>query len=104
MTLLAGSDEPEPFVCPGFSLHQELGLLAESGLPPGAGQCATLNNARILNQEKELGSVEPGKLADLVLLHSNPLEDIRHTRHISKVIRGGRVLDPDEVLHCVPEK
>jgi imidazolonepropionase-like amidohydrolase len=105
VTLLAGSDAPEPFVCPGFSLHQELELLVESGLPPGAAlQCATLNNARILNQEKELGSVEPGKLADLVLLRKNPLDDVRHTRHISKVIRGGRVLDPDEVLHCVPEK
>jgi hypothetical protein len=103
--LLAGSDAPEPFVCPGFALHQELELLVESGLPPGAAlKCATLNNAHILKQEKQLGSVEPGKLADLVLLRSNPLEDIRNTRLITKVFRAGHVLDPAEVLHCVPEK
>jgi hypothetical protein len=105
VTLLAGSDAPEPFVCPGFSLHQELELLVESGLPPGAAlKCATVHNARILKRDKDLGSIEAGKLADLVLLRSDPLKDIRNTRMISKVIRGGRVLDPDEVLQAVPVK
>jgi hypothetical protein len=103
VTILAGTDAPEPFVCPGFSLHQELELLVESGIPPGAAiNCATINNARILKQDKLLGSVEAGKLADLVLLHDNPLQDIRNTRSIVKVIRGGRVLDPDEILQAVP--
>jgi hypothetical protein len=105
ITLLAGTDAPEPFVCPGFSLHQELELLVESGLPPAAAlKCATLNNARILKQDALLGSIEPGKLADLVLLRADPLKEIRNTRKISKVIRGGRVLDPDEILQAVPKK
>jgi imidazolonepropionase-like amidohydrolase len=103
VTLLAGTDAPEPFVCPGFSLHQELELLVESGLPPGAAlNCATINNARILKQDKNLGSIEPGKLADLVLLRLDPLKDIDNTRSIAKVIRAGRVLDPDEILRAVP--
>jgi imidazolonepropionase-like amidohydrolase len=105
ITLLAGTDAPEPFVCPGFSLHQELELLVESGLPPGAAlNCATINNARILKQDKNLGSIEAGKLADLVLLRLNPLKDIHNTRSISKVIHAGRVLDPDEILQAVPVK
>lgn len=103
VTLLAGTDAPEPLVCPGLSLHQELELLVESGLPPGAAlNCATINNARILKQDKNLGSIEAGKLADLVLLRSDPIKDIRNTRNISKVIRAGRVLDPDDVLKVVP--
>jgi imidazolonepropionase-like amidohydrolase len=105
VTLLAGTDAPEPFVCPGFSLHQELELLVESGLPPGAAiTCATKNNARLLKQDANLGSIEAGKLADLVLLRNDPLTNIRNTRSISKVIRGGRVLDPDEILQAVPAK
>jgi hypothetical protein len=105
VTLLAGTDAPEPFVCPGFSLHQELELLVESGLSPAAAlNCATINNARILKQEKKLGSIEPGKLADLVVLRLDPLKDIHNTRSIAKVIRGGRVLDPDEILQAVPAK
>src|SRR4051812_18629039 len=103
VTLLAGTDSPEPFVCPGFSLHQELELLVESGLPSGAAiNCATINNARILKQDKNLGSIEAGKLADLVLLRLDPLKDIHNTRSIAKVIRAGRVLDPDEILRAVP--
>jgi len=103
VTLLAGTDAPEPFVCPGFSLHQELELLVESGLPPAAAlNCATINNARILKQDKNLGSIEAGKLADLVLLRLDPLKDIHNTRSIAKVIRAGRVLDPQEILQAVP--
>jgi Amidohydrolase family len=105
VTLLAGTDAPEPFVCPGFSLHQELELLVESGLPPGAAlNCATINNARILKQDKNLGSIEAGKLADLVLLRLDPLKDIHNTRSIAKMIRAGRVLEPDEILQAVPVK
>jgi imidazolonepropionase-like amidohydrolase len=105
VTLLAGTDAPEPFVVPGFSMHQELELLVESGLPPGAAiNCATLHNARILKQEKNLGGIEAGKFADMVLLRDNPLKDIRNTRNVSKVIRAGRILNPDEILQAVPTK
>jgi hypothetical protein len=102
--LLAGSDTPEPFVPPGFSLLQELELLVESGLSPAeALRCATLHNARALGQAGRLGTVEPGKLADLVLLDANPLEAIANTRRIAKVFRGGLVLEPGELLKAVPK-
>ncbi|MFI5459647.1 MAG: amidohydrolase family protein [Isosphaerales bacterium] len=101
--LLAGTDAPEPFVAPGFSLHQELEQLVESGLPPAeALRCATLHNAAALGQADRLGSIEVGKLADLILLDADPLANINNTRSIRKVLRGGIVLDPKEVLKMVP--
>jgi hypothetical protein len=103
VTLLAGTDAPEPLVAPGLSMHQELELLVESGLTPAAAiTAATTNNARILKQDKNLGTIEAGKIADLVLLAGDPLADIRNTRRITKVVRSGRVIDPDEVLQTVP--
>jgi hypothetical protein len=105
VTLLAGTDAPEPLVCPGFSMHQELELLVESGIPPAAAiNCATIHNARILKQDKIQGSIEAGKMADLLLLRDDPLKDIRNTRSIEKVVRGGLVLDPEDVLQAVPAK
>jgi imidazolonepropionase-like amidohydrolase len=102
--LLAGTDAPEPFVPPGFSLHQELELLVESGLSPAeALRCATLQNARAIGQADRLGTIEPGKLADLVLLDANPVESIANTRAISKVFRGGLVLEPRNLLKDVPK-
>ena len=99
VTLLAGTDSPEPYCPPGFALHDELVLLVESGLPPAAAlKCATLNNARALNQAKNLGSIEVGKIADMVILNANPLSDIRNTRTINRVIHRGIVCDPKSVL------
>jgi imidazolonepropionase-like amidohydrolase len=103
--LLAGTDAPVNFCPPGFALHQELELLVASGLPPAAAlSAATCNNARALDAWSQLGSVEPGKLADLVVLDADPLADIRNTRRISRVIRGGIVCDPAALLQLVPEK
>jgi len=91
---LAGTDVENPYCFPGFSLHDELALLVQAGLSPMAAlQAATLNPARFLGQEKELGTVEKGKLADLVLLEANPLEDIRNTTKINSVVLNGRLLD-----------
>ena len=71
----------------------------ESGLPPFAAlQAATIQNARVLNKAAELGSIEEGKLADMVIIDADPLADIRNTRKIWRVIRGGRVLDPKSLL------
>lgn len=103
--LLVGTDSPEPNVTPGFSLHQELELLVASGLSPAAAlQAATLHNAQALKQDSQLGSIAAGKLADLVILTANPLDDIRNTRKIEVVIRSGKLCDPNKLLLQVPEK
>jgi imidazolonepropionase-like amidohydrolase len=92
--LLAGTDTPEAFVFPGFSLHEELELLVRSGLSPlEALRAATYNPAEYLGALDSLGTVGRGKVADLVLLDANPLLDIRNTRRISSVIANGRVFD-----------
>jgi imidazolonepropionase-like amidohydrolase len=101
--LLAGTDTPEPFVPPGYSLHQELEMLVASGLPPAAAlAAATINNAKALNQQDQVGTVSPGKLADLVILDADPTIDIRHTRRIHAVVHRGLLCDPATVLKAVP--
>lgn len=92
--ILAGTDTLNPYCFPGFSLHDELGLLVQSGLTPmQALQAATLSPARFMGREKDLGTIEPGKLADMVLLDANPLADISNTKRIDAVILGGKVFD-----------
>lgn len=89
---LAGTDVLNPFAFPGFSLHDELALLVEAGLTPmDALQAATINPAVYLGQSKSLGTIETGKVADLVLLEANPLDDIAHTKRITAVITAGRL-------------
>lgn len=90
--LMAGTDtEAGVYVIPGFSLHQELELFVKAGLTPmEALQTATLNPAKFLGRTQDLGTIEPGKLADLVLLDASPLDDIRNTQKISAVFLGGR--------------
>ena len=92
--MLAGSDSPNPYVYPGFSLHDELGLLVHAGLTPAeALRTATINPARFLGLTDSLGVVATGKVADLVLLDGNPLQDIANTKRIRAVIQGGHFLD-----------
>src|SRR6185369_12110006 len=92
--LLAGTDTGNPFCFPGFSLHDELALLVTAGLTPfQALQAATLNPAKFLGLDKTLGTIEAGKIADLVLLDANPLEDVRNTQRINAVISNGRLFD-----------
>jgi imidazolonepropionase-like amidohydrolase len=89
---LAGTDTPAGVgVMPGFSLHKELERFVAAGFTPiEALQTATLNPARFLGKSDELGTVEIGKVADLVLLDANPLEDIHNTRRIAAVVSNGR--------------
>ena len=100
--ILAGTDTLNPYCLPGFSLHDELGLLVQAGFTPmQALQAATLNPARFLGREKDLGTVATGKIADLVLLDANPLDDIGNTRKISAVVFGGQLFSRatlDEML------
>jgi imidazolonepropionase-like amidohydrolase len=95
---MAGTDTaPGVYIIPGFSLHDELANFVEAGFTPmEALQTATSNPAKFLGREG-LGSVEPGKIADLVLLNANPLEDIRNTQKISAVIVDGRLFDRAEL-------
>jgi imidazolonepropionase-like amidohydrolase len=92
---MAGTDTaPGVYIVPGFSLHDELANFVEAGFTPmEALQTATSNPARFLGREASLGSVEPGKVADLVVLSANPLEDIRNTRKISIVVANGQFFD-----------
>jgi imidazolonepropionase-like amidohydrolase len=78
-------------VLPGFGLHEELALLVESGLTPlDALQTATRNPARYFGALNQAGTIEPGKVADLVLLNADPLADIRNTQKIEAVVMRGR--------------
>jgi imidazolonepropionase-like amidohydrolase len=94
VSLLAGSDSLDRFVFPGFSLHQELALLNQAGLPPlEALRTATGDAAKFLGREGQFGVVANGAHADLVLLDENPLEKISNSAKISAVIREGIYLD-----------
>jgi imidazolonepropionase-like amidohydrolase len=96
--IIAGTDVLNPFVFPGFSLHDELALLVEAGLTPAqALRAATLAPAQYLGAEKVSGTIEPGKNADLVLLEGNPLDDIGNTKRIAAVVTRGRLLDRGEL-------
>jgi imidazolonepropionase-like amidohydrolase len=99
---MAGTDAPNPFVVPGRSLHDELELLVHAGFTPlEALQSATRNPAEYLGRLDTLGTVEEGKIADLVLLDANPLDDINNTRKIWAVISNGKILQRpqlDEML------
>jgi hypothetical protein len=89
---LAGSDFGVPNIIPGFSLHNELALFVEAGFTAmEALQTATINPAKFLGILDSLGTVEKGKLADLVLLEANPLEDIHNTQKINAVVVNGRL-------------
>jgi imidazolonepropionase-like amidohydrolase len=105
---MAGSDGPDPFVVPGFSLHDELELLVRSGFTPlQALQSATLNPALFEQNLDHHGSIEKGHVADLVLLDANPLTDIRNTRKISAVVLGGHYFsraDLVKMLHDAEDR
>lgn len=90
---MAGADAPNPYSVPGFGLHDELALLVEAGFTPlEALQTATRNPAEFLGQLDSHGTIERGKIADLVLLEADPLADINNTRKIAAVVLGGKLL------------
>lgn len=92
--IMAGTDCPIFFLTPGYSLHEELALLVKGGLTPlEAIEAATTKPAEYFKMEKELGLVQAGYLADLLLLDANPLENIRNTLKIHAVIRDGKLHD-----------
>jgi len=84
--IVAGTDQ----TVPGYSLHREIELYVKAGFTPmEAIQAATIVPARVMKLDKELGTVETGKRADLIILDGNPLEDIHNTRKVEYVITNG---------------
>ncbi len=92
--ILAGTDVGNPLLVPGYSLHTELALLVRAGLTTHeALRAATVTPAEFLGLADSLGTVAVGKVADLLLLDADPLDDIRNTRRIRAVALNGRLLD-----------
>ncbi len=90
--LLAGTDVFNPYCFPGFGLHDELALLVQAGLSPmEALRTATYNPAKFFGKLDSMGTIEQGKIADLVLLEANPLQDISNTQKIAAVVVGGKI-------------
>jgi imidazolonepropionase-like amidohydrolase len=90
-----GTDASTPFNFPGYNAHVEMALMSRAGLSNAdILRIATINGARFLGIEKRAGTIRSGNIASLIVLHENPLLDIRHTRTIDHVILKGRLIDP----------
>ena len=96
VSIVTGSDT-DPF--PPRGVTEEMRLLVEAGIPPlGVLQAATINAARALDMDRDIGTIEEGKLADLVLLDASPLTDITNVRRIAAVVANGRLVDRKSLL------
>ena len=92
VNMVLGTDTGNEFIFQGYSLHEEMQLLELGGLPPvSILQMATLNAAKMMKVEDSLGSLEVGKIADMVLLDENPEESISNTLKINSVFKNGKV-------------
>jgi len=93
VTILLGSDAPQVFNVPGFSIHHEMKVMAEAGMPvPAILASGTTAPAKFFSAESAYGSIQIGAAADLVLLNKNPLDNIEHTKTIEGVMVGGKWL------------
>ncbi len=102
--LLVGPDSPQLFLVPGFGTHREMEAMVEAGLTPFAVlQAATRNAAEYLGNVGEVGTIEAGKRADLVLLDANPLQSVANTRRIAGVMVRGRWLPKAELDRMLEE-
>jgi imidazolonepropionase-like amidohydrolase len=98
--LLAGTDAPPDRA----NLHDELAMLVQAGLTPKeALQAATINPAKYIHRQASLGAIVPGKIADMVLLEANPLEDIGNAKRIAAVVINGRYLPKDSLQKMLAE-
>ncbi|MBX2815668.1 MAG: amidohydrolase family protein [Saprospiraceae bacterium] len=96
--MLLGSDAPQVMNVPGFSIHREMEAMADAGLTPyQILKSGTVNVAQYFQNTDQLGTIEIGKNADLVVLEENPLEDIRNCKKIHAVIFRGQILSRDAI-------
>lgn len=104
-TVVAGTDTPAlMFTYPGMALHRELEIFVEIGFTEiEALQAATVNAAKSINLD-DIGTIQEGKMADLVILNKNPLENIKHTKDIEFIVKGGKVYNQEEILCSVPSE
>ena len=102
--IASGTDTPINYALPGYALHSELEMLVRAGLEPlEAIRSATIRPAEFFGLEGEMGRIEPGMRADLVLLSADPLMDISNTRRIEAVVSRGRLLMPDALAAPSPQ-
>jgi len=103
--IIAGTDTPWPYHLPGFSLHRELELLVEAGFTPMETLLtATKYAAEALRQDNNIGTLLEGKHADLIVLNTNPLEDIRAIRDIYRVLKDGKIVERKKLLRGLRNK
>jgi len=95
--IVAGTD-----TLPGFGLHRELELYREAGIPASEIlQIATLRAARLMKRDSDLGSIQPGKLADLTLVTGDPTQDISAVRNTKLVVKDGVLFDPARIYEAI---
>ncbi|HEV8580164.1 MAG TPA: amidohydrolase family protein [Thermoanaerobaculia bacterium] len=100
VTIVAGTD-----AMPGFSLHRELELYVDSGIPaPEVLRIATLGAARVMKRDGELGTLAPGKLADMILVDGDPTKNISDIRRVALTIKDGTVYDPAALYGAIGVK
>ncbi|MFC1490582.1 SUMF1/EgtB/PvdO family nonheme iron enzyme [Candidatus Latescibacterota bacterium] len=98
--ITAGTDAGNPWITPGVSLHRELELLVKAGIPAlEVLKIAAKNGAQALHILDEVGTIEVGKQADLIVLSENPIDDIKNTRKIEMVYQAGELIDPVTILN-----
>jgi imidazolonepropionase-like amidohydrolase len=98
VSIVAGTDQ----AVPGYSLHREMELYVDAGFTPlEAIQAATIVPARVMKMDNQLGTVESGKLADLVLVEGDPLASIQNLRRVKYVVTGGTIYQPAPLWQSV---
>lgn len=102
--LLLGSDAPQLFNVPGFSIHHEMATMVEAGLTPlEVIQSGTINVAEYLGMQDKMGQIEEGMIADAILLRSNPLDDVGALKELSGVMLRGKWISKAEIDHALNE-
>jgi imidazolonepropionase-like amidohydrolase len=92
--VVAGSDSPNQLLAPGASLHEELALLVQAGLPPAGARRSATWGAAALFRADSIGVLKAGAVAGFGVLAGSPLTDIRNVRRIEAVVARGRLHDP----------